>query len=109
MSVLDPDYEERTRRDWNAAHGPGSPWPQGRGHDYCWDPFNCISCGCSRKGPGLCHLNQALGSGWRPIAGEGTLTEWLDKKDQWNADMRRIDREVREDNRRRHPNNPLMW
>lgn len=68
----------------------GGAWPRGAGHDYCWDPHNCISCGCSRNGPGLCHIGIALNSGWRPIEGEGTVRELLDRKAAWDVDMRRI-------------------
>ena len=44
----------------------GSPWPGGTGHDYCWKPWNCISCGCSANGPCVSHKNIAYIQGWRP-------------------------------------------
>ena len=113
MSYFD-DWAERSRREWDANYGrnalpqriednlytpgvghTGSPWPEGRGHDYCWNPFNCIYCGCTQRGPGMCHLNQALASGWRPTEGEGDIRDLLQTKAQWNADMARIAQKVR--------------
>lgn len=44
----------------------GSAWPQGTGHDYCWEPWNCISCGCSSVGPCTSHRNIAYIAGYRP-------------------------------------------
>jgi hypothetical protein len=44
----------------------GGPWPQGTGHDYCWKPWNCISCGCNPTGPCDSHKNVALIAGWTP-------------------------------------------
>ena len=42
----------------------GLLWPRGRGHDWCWAPFDCISCGCGPEGPGDCHRNEAALHGW---------------------------------------------
>jgi len=78
--------DERNKREWDLRFGgrrflprklddgtytpgighTGSPWPQGRGHDYCWDPYNCISCGCTTEGPCYAHRNLAYIEGWRP-------------------------------------------
>jgi hypothetical protein len=45
----------------------GLPWPRGTGHDYCWDPCHCISCGCGPWGPQHCtHANLARILGWVP-------------------------------------------
>jgi len=44
----------------------GSPWPRGTGHDYCWRPWSCISCGCGPKGPCDSHRNVAFIAGYRP-------------------------------------------
>ena len=79
--------EEDRRREWERRYGgpeylpqrlpdgtytpgighTGDMWPRGRGHDYCWDPYNCISCGCGPQGPQHCvHENLAYIKGWRP-------------------------------------------
>lgn len=44
----------------------GMPWPQGTGHDYCWAPWGCISCGCAPDGPCESHRNIAYIAGYRP-------------------------------------------
>jgi hypothetical protein len=85
-SLLD-DMAERAHNEWMRQYGglnilpqrlpdgtytpgighTGAPWPRGRGHDYCWDPENCISCGCGPRGPeGCSHKNLAYIKGWRP-------------------------------------------
>jgi hypothetical protein len=47
----------------------GGPWPRGSGHDWCWHPEQCISCGCSWNGPCYSHVNIAQIRGW-----DGTRT-----------------------------------
>lgn len=44
----------------------GDAWPRGTGHDYCWQPWNCISCGCGPKGPCNSHRNIAMIAGYDP-------------------------------------------
>ena len=44
----------------------GSAWPRGTGHDYCWAPWTCISCGCWKTGPCVSHKNIAYIAGYRP-------------------------------------------
>lgn len=46
----------------------GSEWPGGTGHDYCWKPWHCISCGCWKTGPCDAHKNIARIAGWVPDA-----------------------------------------
>lgn len=44
----------------------GSDFPRGTGHDYCWKPWYCISCGCGPQGPCDSHKNVARIAGWTP-------------------------------------------
>ena len=79
-------YAEKAYREWQRQYGgprflpqklpdgtytpgighTGAAWPRGRGHDYCWDPYNCISCGCGPTGPCNDHRNLVYINGYRP-------------------------------------------
>ena len=85
MSWID-DMEEARQREWQRRYGgpeflpqrlpdgtytpgighTGSAYPRGTGHDYCWQPDHCISCGCGPNGPCVSHRNFAYIKGWRP-------------------------------------------
>ena len=89
------DWEVREKKRWDAQYGgaiylpqrqpdgtyspgighTGSAWPRGRGHDHCWNPFNCISCGCGPHGPCTSHQNFARINGWNQAAAVSVPTQ----------------------------------
>ena len=69
----------KKREDGTYSRGighTGSPWPQGTGHDWCWAPWRCISCGCGWNGPCTSHANIARINGWDGT--RGTAERWTD-------------------------------
>ena len=66
-AMYGPDMYPKRKADGTYTPGighTGSAWPRGTGHDYCWQPWSCISCGCGPNGPCLSHRNIARIAGW---------------------------------------------
>jgi hypothetical protein len=61
-TLLDPRYLPKQLEDGTFSRGIGRSTDSG--HDWCWAPLDCISCGCSWNGPCISHQNIAQIVGW---------------------------------------------